>query len=236
MHSHGTSRQHGHVFKMPPMPVLCCAPQALVLMREHFEEITALCAECQSLIDCHDKIAVLSEVHYNLRKTLQVCCGSSRGTNGEAACWRCCWHGTPHPRAPAWLQDVENIAALPVEAAEAEEMLRDNANLLHVRLLPALAACLPSCGFGFAAVVFPGYGCFHASTLPNKQVYEMLASLEGTSMKAQQALESGTNVNLQEATNLNSYFQKARTQPREEGRLWLEGSLAPMLRCDFNLL
>ena len=40
------------------------------------------------------------------------------------------------------------------------------------------------------------------------QVYEMLASLEGTSMKAQQALESGTNVNLQEATNLNSYFQK----------------------------
>jgi hypothetical protein len=65
---------------------------------------------------------------------------------------------------------VENIAALPIEAAEAEEMLREGANLL--------------------------------------QVYEMLASLEGTSMKAQQALESGTNVNLQEATNLNSYFQK----------------------------
>lgn len=44
---------------------------------------------------------------------------------------------------------------------------------------------------------------------PPAQVYEMLASLEGTSMKAQQALESGTNVNLQEATHLNSYFQKA---------------------------
>ena len=37
----------------------------------------------------------------------------------------------------------------------------------------------------------------------------MLACLEGTSMKAQQALESGTNVNLAEATNLNAYFQKA---------------------------
>lgn len=30
-------------------------------------------------------------------------------------------------------QDVENIAALPVEAAQAEEMLRDGANLLQVR-------------------------------------------------------------------------------------------------------
>lgn len=37
----------------------------------------------------------------------------------------------------------------------------------------------------------------------------MLACLEGTSMKAQQALESGTNVNLAEAKNLNAYFQKA---------------------------
>lgn len=37
----------------------------------------------------------------------------------------------------------------------------------------------------------------------------MLASLEGTSMKAQQALESGTSVNLREAHNLGSYFQKA---------------------------
>lgn len=37
----------------------------------------------------------------------------------------------------------------------------------------------------------------------------MLACLEGTSMKAQQALESGTNVKLAEAKNLNAYFQKA---------------------------
>ena len=41
-------------------------------MRANFADIARLCAECQSLIDCHDKIAVLSEVHYNLRKTLQV--------------------------------------------------------------------------------------------------------------------------------------------------------------------
>lgn len=41
------------------------------------------------------------------------------------------------------------------------------------------------------------------------QAYECLANLEGTSIKAQKALESGTKVNLQEAKNLNSYFQKA---------------------------
>lgn len=129
---------------------LARAHQALVGMRANFADIARLCAECQSLIDCHDKIAVLSEVHYNLRKTLQ---------------------------------DVENIAALPVEAAQAEEMLRDGANLL--------------------------------------QVYEMLACLEGTSMKAQQALESGTNVNLAEATNLNAYFQKVKvTMGKFEERLW----------------
>ena len=112
---------------------------ALLKMRENFALINSLCTECQSLIDCDDKIQLLSAVHHNLRKTLQ---------------------------------DVENIAALPVEAAEAEELLKDDANLL--------------------------------------QAYECLAILEGTSMKAQSALESGTHVNLQEARNLNSYFQKAR--------------------------
>jgi hypothetical protein len=61
------------------LDMLTRAHQALVLMRQHFQDITRLCAECQSLIDCHDKIAVLSEVHYNLRKTLQVsaCCDAT---------------------------------------------------------------------------------------------------------------------------------------------------------------
>ncbi len=44
------------------------------------------------------------------------------------------------------------------------------------------------------------------------QAYECLALLEGTSMKAQRALESGTHVNLKEAKNLNSYFQKVRAR------------------------
>lgn len=51
-----------------------------------------------------------------------------------------------------------------------------------------------------------------------RQVYEMLACLEGTSMKAQQALESGTNVRLKEAHNLNSYFQKVRGGGSGEGQ------------------
>ena len=33
---------------------------------------------------------------------------------------------------PASLQDVENIVALPTEAAEAEEMLKDDSQLLQV--------------------------------------------------------------------------------------------------------
>ena len=57
---------------LPPPHPTPPPTQALVSMRENFEEINRLCAECQSLIDCHDKIAVLSEVHHNLRKTLLV--------------------------------------------------------------------------------------------------------------------------------------------------------------------
>ena len=33
---------------------------------------------------------------------------------------------------PALLQDVENIVALPTEAAEAEDMLKDDSQLLQV--------------------------------------------------------------------------------------------------------
>lgn len=71
----------------------------------------------------------------------------------------------PHPR-----QDVENIVALPREAAAAQQLLDGEAPLL--------------------------------------QVYQRLLVLEGTSIKAQAALESGTQVNLKEAKNLNSYFQR----------------------------
>ena len=36
------------------------------------QDIDRLCSDCASLIDNHEKIAVLSAVHYNLGKTLQV--------------------------------------------------------------------------------------------------------------------------------------------------------------------
>lgn len=58
-------------------------------MRANFADIARLCAECQSLIDCHDKIAVLSEVHYNLRKTLQV------GLAGRSKAAQCCFGAWP---------------------------------------------------------------------------------------------------------------------------------------------
>jgi hypothetical protein len=41
-------------------------------------------------------------------------------------------------------------------------------------------------------------------------VYECLALLEGTSLKAQAAIESGTQVNLREAQSLGTYFQRVR--------------------------
>lgn len=118
------------------------------------------------------------------------------------------------------LQDVENIAALPVEAAEAEAMLRENANLLHVRVahwlncanIPNMLARHHLHAFAPTVAVIL-YWQFPFTPHPPllAQVYEMLACLEGTSMKAQQALESGTNVSVREAQgNLSSYFQKAR--------------------------
>ncbi len=65
------------------------------------QEIDALCTECSSLIENHDKIQLLSMVHYNLGKTLA---------------------------------DVENIAALPAEAAEAEHMLKDDYQLIQASI------------------------------------------------------------------------------------------------------
>lgn len=61
--------------------------------------IDDLCTECSSLIENHEKIQLLSAVHYNLGKTLQ---------------------------------DVEHVIALPHEAALAEELLREDTNLLQV--------------------------------------------------------------------------------------------------------
>ncbi len=63
------------------------------------QDIDVLCTECSNLIDNHEKIQVLSAVHYNLGKTLQ---------------------------------DVVNIVNLPQEAAEAENMLKDDTQLLQV--------------------------------------------------------------------------------------------------------
>lgn len=58
-------------------------------------------------------------------------------------------------------QDVENIAALPVEAAEAEQMLHDNANLLQVGnggvgVTAALGACTVHTGCSPAAALHRG--------------------------------------------------------------------------------
>ena len=93
--------------------------------------IDQLCSECASLIENHEKIQLLSAVHYNLGKTLQV--GSHRLHFQLGLRWapsRLC----PPLLAGLLVQDVENIVALPNEAAEAEEMLKDETQLLQVML------------------------------------------------------------------------------------------------------
>ena len=42
-----------------------------MLLKWHLQVIDSLCTECANLIEHHDKIRVLSNVHYNLRKTLK---------------------------------------------------------------------------------------------------------------------------------------------------------------------
>jgi exocyst complex component 3 len=105
------------------------AHAALLRLRENFARIDQLCAECEQLVDCHDKIQLLSVVHYNLRKTLQARMATARGAPRQPERPSC------HARnvACCWAQDVEAIAALPVEAAEAEEMLQNDTNLLQAR-------------------------------------------------------------------------------------------------------
>lgn len=50
--------------------------------------IDQLCTECSALIENHEKIQVLSAVHYNLGKTLQVTCHqtSNRRSCGLPEC------------------------------------------------------------------------------------------------------------------------------------------------------
>ena len=115
--------------------------------------IDQLCNECASLIENHEKIQLLSAVHYNLGKTLQV--GSLLLL--AVIVWLCLQLRLLLLAIIVWLflqfglrwvpsrlcfpllvsllvQDVENIVALPNEAAEAEEMLKDEMQLLQVML------------------------------------------------------------------------------------------------------
>lgn len=84
-----------------------CAPaarrprQALLGMRAAFADIAGLCAECASLIDCHDRIAALAGVHRNLRKTLQarrcVAWMAERAAAGRLGCADQGAAGCTHP-------------------------------------------------------------------------------------------------------------------------------------------
>ncbi|BDA50552.1 Exocyst complex component 3 [Coccomyxa sp. Obi] len=53
------------------MELLDSAQKTLAKMQECYKDIDVLCTECSNLIDNHEKIQVLSAVHYNLGKTLQ---------------------------------------------------------------------------------------------------------------------------------------------------------------------
>ena len=63
-------------------------------------------------------------------------------------------HVLKHARV---LQDVENIVALPNEAAEAEEMLKDDSQLLQVK--QTCFACCMHARFGTVTSSLPGMHC-----------------------------------------------------------------------------
>lgn len=223
--------------------------------------IDKLCTECSALIENHEKIQILSAVHYNLGKTLQV--GQHLKevhavVSASVVIKRSILHqmlvllsSAPSAVASAQsamvlLQDVENIVALPNEAAEAEEMLKDDSQLLQV--LPPLRllheSCAPystalhgcclhthwsswqpdghgqyqqhTCQAGWSNVhkllcIQSQSTVFTAST-GVVQAYESLAILEGTSSLAQQALQSGAKLKLEDTHNLNAYFNKVAPQ------------------------
>ena len=50
----------------------CCCARQPVLSCHALQTIDQLCTECSALIENHEKIQLLSAVHYNLGKTLQV--------------------------------------------------------------------------------------------------------------------------------------------------------------------
>lgn len=54
------------------LAMLQAAQAAIEKLRNDFEAIDALCRECASLIQSHDKIQLLSEVHFNIQQTLKV--------------------------------------------------------------------------------------------------------------------------------------------------------------------
>lgn len=54
------------------LAMLQAAQASIEKLRDDFEAIDALCRECASLIQSHDKIQLLSEVHFNIQQTLKV--------------------------------------------------------------------------------------------------------------------------------------------------------------------
>ena len=117
--------------------------------------------------------------------------------------------------------------ALPNEAAEAEEMLKDDSQLLqvvtvffcflallqhclaawmHVRQICTLTThALPDLPLTLASTNLFWSACLSTAVM---QAYESLAILEGTSSLAQQALQSGAKLKLLDTHNLNAYFNK----------------------------
>lgn len=129
--------------------------------------IDKLCTECSALIENHEKIQILSAVHYNLGKTLQVgqhlqklhavVSASIEINSNILHKMHVLLSSAPSAVASAQsamvlLQDVENIVALPNEAAEAEEMLKDDSQLLQV--FPPLCLLHESCAHYFIAPHF----------------------------------------------------------------------------------
>lgn len=86
--AHKTLANMQHSYKVWCFRSWCCygKGQWLILMSANvLQMIDQLCTECSALIENHEKIQVLSAVHYNLGKTLQV----TVNRNSTQALWLC---------------------------------------------------------------------------------------------------------------------------------------------------
>ncbi|CAH2066807.1 unnamed protein product [Thlaspi arvense] len=94
---------------------LSSSEKTIYELRDNFISIDKLCQECQTLIDNHDQIKLLSNARNNLNKTLKVDTPTSTDPTAQTVSG----------------SDVEGMMSISVEAAAARESLSDDKEIVN---------------------------------------------------------------------------------------------------------